>query len=107
MKNIGIIGSGSFGCALANVLSSKGYNVKIWSFKKEEADVINNEHRCMFINNSKLDERIVCYTNYEDVIVDSEYLILVISSTLTFSNGLIKNQRIKQIIFKEKEIIKI
>lgn len=62
MKNIGIIGSGSFGCALATVLI-KNHNVKIWSFKKEEADVINNEHRCMFIDNSKLDERIVCYTN--------------------------------------------
>ena len=40
MKNIGIIGSGSFGCALANVLI-KNHNVKIWSFKKEEANVIN------------------------------------------------------------------
>ena len=50
MKNIGIIGSGSFGCALANVLI-KNHNVKVWSFKKEEADVINNEHRCMFIDN--------------------------------------------------------
>ena len=81
MKNIGIIGSGSFGCALANVLI-KNHNVKIWSFKKEEADVINNEHRCMFIDNSKLDERIVCYTNYEDVIDDSEYLILVTPSSV-------------------------
>ena len=81
MKNIGIIGSGSFGCALANVLI-KNHNVKIWSFKKEEADIINNEHRCMFIDNSKLDERIVCYTNYEDVIEDSEYLILVTPSSV-------------------------
>ena len=81
MKNIGIIGSGSFGCALANVLI-KNDNVKIWSFKKEESDVINNEHRCMFIDNSKLDERIVCYTNYEDVIEDSEYLILVTPSSV-------------------------
>ena len=80
MKNIGIIGSGSFGCALANVLI-KNHNVKIWSFKKEESDIINNEHRCMFIDNSKLDERIVCYTNYEDVIEDSEYLILVTPSS--------------------------
>lgn len=98
MKNIGIIGSGSFGCALANILI-KNNNVKIWSFKKEEADIINNEHRCMFINDSKLDERIKCYTNYEDVIEDSEYLILVtpssvIRSTCQNINKYITNQKI-------------
>ena len=100
MKNIGIIGSGSFGCALANVLI-KNHNVKIWSFKKEEADVINNEHRCMFIDNSKLDERIVCYTNYEDVIEDSEYLILVTPSSV------IRNtcQNIKKYVTNQKIII--
>lgn len=100
MKNIGIIGSGSFGCALANVLI-KNHNVKIWSFKKEEEDVINNEHRCMFIDNSKLDERIVCYTNYEDVIEDSEYLILVTPSSV------IRNtcQNIKKYVTNQKIII--
>ena len=100
MKNIGIIGSGSFGCALANVLI-KNHNVKIWSFKKEEADVINNGHRCMFIDNSKLDERIVCYTNYEDVIDDSEYLILVTPSSV------IRNtcKNIKEYVTNQKIII--
>ena len=100
MKNIGIIGSGSFGCALANVLI-KNHNVKIWSFKKEESDIINNEHRCMFIDNSKLDERIVCYTNYEDVIEDSEYLILVTPSSV------IRNtcKKIKEYVTNQKIII--
>ena len=100
MKNIGIIGSGSFGCALANVLI-KNHNVKIWSFKKEEADIINNEHRCMFIDNSKLDERIVCYTNYEDVIDDSEYLILVTPSSVI--RNICKN--IKEYVKNQKIII--
>ena len=100
MNNIGIIGSGSFGCALANVLI-KNHNVKIWSFKKEEADVINNGHRCMFIDNSKLDERIVCYTNYEDVIDDSEYLILVTPSSVI--RNICKN--IKEYVKNQKIII--
>ena len=100
MRNIGIIGSGSFGCALANVLI-KNHNVKIWSFKKEEADVINNEHRCMFINNSKLDERIVCYTNYEDVINDSEYLILVTPSSVIRSTC----KNIKEYVTNQKIIV--
>lgn len=101
MKNIGIIGSGSFGCALANILSKKGHNIKIWSFKKEEADIINNEHRCMFINNSNLDEKIICYTNYEDVIKNSEYLILVTPSSVIRNTCI----EIKKYITNQKIII--
>ena len=40
MKNIAVVGSGSFGCALAYILS-KNNNVKIWSYTKEEKDLIN------------------------------------------------------------------
>ena len=35
MKNIAIIGSGSWGSALAIYLSERGHNVKIWSFSEE------------------------------------------------------------------------
>lgn len=82
MKNIAIIGSGSFGCAIANHLSNLGNNVKIWSFKEEEALIINNEHRCKFIENSKLNINIKCYTSYKETIKDSEYVILVTPSNV-------------------------
>lgn len=80
MKNIAIIGSGSFGCALANYLASKKNIVKIWSFKEEEANIINEEHRCMFIKGSKLYESIRCYTSYEETIKNAEYIFLVTPS---------------------------
>ena len=43
MKNIAIIGSGSWGCALAIYLANNGNSVKIWSFNEDEKNVINNE----------------------------------------------------------------
>ena len=42
MKNISIIGSGSWGSALGIHLAHLGNNVKIWSYSQEEADLINN-----------------------------------------------------------------
>ena len=42
MKNICIIGSGSWGCALAIHAAKMGHNVKIWSFAQEEADLAVN-----------------------------------------------------------------
>ena len=51
MKNIAIIGSGSWGVALAIHLAKNGHKIKIWSYEKEEADLINNQRKCKFLPN--------------------------------------------------------
>ncbi|MBQ9023627.1 MAG: NAD(P)H-dependent glycerol-3-phosphate dehydrogenase [Bacilli bacterium] len=78
MKNITIIGSGSFGCALSYILSKNNHNIKIWSYTKEETNLINNEHKCKFLDNLILTDSIKCYTSYEEAINESEYIILVV-----------------------------
>ena len=78
MSNIAIIGSGSFGCALAQKLS-KNNNVKVWSYTEEETNMINNEHKCMFLD-VNLDPSIKCYQSYEDAIKDTNYIFLVVPS---------------------------
>lgn len=35
-KNVAVIGSGSWGMALANHLTEMGNDVKVWSFTEEE-----------------------------------------------------------------------
>ena len=77
--NIAIIGSGSFGCALAKILSKKN-NVKIWSYLEEEADFINNEHRCMFVDDLLLNESIIASTNYQNVIENTEIIVIATPS---------------------------
>lgn len=81
MKNITIIGSGSFGCALAHVFS-KNNKVKIWSFTKEETESINNKHECMQLPNIKLDNNIMCYQNYDEAILGSDIIVLVTPSNV-------------------------
>ena len=78
MSNIAIIESGSFGCALAQKLS-KNNNVKVWSYTEEETNMINNEHKCMFLD-VNLDSSIKCYQSYEDAIKDTNYIFLVVPS---------------------------
>ena len=39
--NVAIIGSGSWGVALAIHLAKLGHNIKIWSFDEEEKRIIN------------------------------------------------------------------
>ena len=85
MKNIAIIGSGSWGVALAVHLASLGNNVKIWSFMEEERDLINNEKKCKFLPGLVLPENIHCSTDFEEVIRDSEFILHVTPSKFTRS----------------------
>ena len=85
MNNIAIIGSGSWGVALAIYLAKQGKKVKICSFAKEEADLINNEKKCKFLPNITLPEGIECTLSYEEAIKDSEIILHVTPSKFTRS----------------------
>ncbi len=83
MKNIAIIGSGSWGVALGVHLASVGNNVKIWSFMEEERDIINNEKKCKFLPGLTLPDNIYCSTDFEEVIKDTDFIIHVTPSKFT------------------------
>ena len=83
MNNIAIIGSGSWGVALATHLANMGHNVKIWSFLEEERDLINNEKKCKFLPNLTLPEEITCSTDFKEVIEGADFILHVTPSKFT------------------------
>ncbi len=83
MKNIAIIGSGSWGVALATYLSGNGNMVKIWSFNEEEKRMINEEKRCKFLPQVVIPDNIKCSTDFEEVIKDAEFILHVTPSKFT------------------------
>ena len=80
MKNIAIIGSGTWGVALAIHLSKKGNKIKIWSFSEEEANTLNSERKCKFLPEAVIDDNITCYTDMKTVIEDSDIILHVTPS---------------------------
>ena len=83
MKNVAIIGSGSWGVALAIHLAKQGHNVKIWSFSQEECDMINNEKKCKFLPKVELPEGIKCTTSHEEAVEGTDFIIHVTPSKFT------------------------
>lgn len=83
MKKIAIIGSGSWGVALAIHLAKLGNEIKIWSFMQEEADLINHEKKCKFLPEITIPEGIVCTTSYKEAIKDTEVILHVTPSKFT------------------------
>ena len=83
MRKIAIIGSGSWGVALATHLARCGNEVKIWSFDEEEKRLINEERRCKFLPGLVITENIQCSNSFEEVIKDSEFILHVTPSKFT------------------------
>lgn len=83
MKNIAIIGSGSWGVALGIYLANLGHNIKIWSFLQEEADLINNEKKCKFLPNAIIPKNIICTTSYKEAIEGTDFILHVTPSKFT------------------------
>ena len=83
MKNICIIGSGSWGSALAIHSAKMGHKVKLWSFSEEEKNLINKEHKCMFLPMAVMPENVVCTTNIKDAVEGSDMILHVTPSKFT------------------------
>lgn len=83
MKNICIIGSGSWGSALAITLGLEGHNIKMWSFSEDEKDLINKEHKCKFLPNAVMPQNVYCTTSFEEAIQDTDIILHVTPSKFT------------------------
>jgi len=83
VKRITIIGSGSWGVALAIHLAKLGNEIKIWSFDEGERDLINKERKCKFLPEVTIPEGVYCTTSYEEAIKGSEYILHVTPSKFT------------------------
>lgn len=85
MKTIAVIGSGSWGVALSIHLASMGNNVRIWSFDKEEARLINEEKKCKFLPMAVIPNNIVCKNDFKEVIEGANFILHVTPSKFTRS----------------------
>ena len=83
MREIAIIGSGTWGVALATHLARCGNKVKIWSFDEEEKRMINEEKKCKFLPDLVVPDNIVCSNDFEEVIENTEFILHVTPSKFT------------------------
>jgi glycerol-3-phosphate dehydrogenase (NAD(P)+) len=80
-KKVSIIGSGSWGSALASVLSYNGYRVAIWSRNRQVIDDINfNNKNSKYLPNIKLGKNVYALSDLSEVLANSSLVLIVVPS---------------------------
>ena len=88
MERISVIGAGSWGIALANLLAGNGHDVTVWSIMKDEIDMLelNHEHLDK-LPGVKLNDSIKYTTDLEKACKEKDILVLAVPSVYTRSTA--------------------
>jgi glycerol-3-phosphate dehydrogenase (NAD(P)+) len=81
MKNIAIIGAGSWGTALASSLAHLGHKVTLWAYEIEVAESIRARHENeLFMPGFKLPETVAATHELDRALADAEIVLTVVPS---------------------------
>ena len=81
MANISVIGSGSWGTALAWLLRKNGHQVTVWSFLKEETEMfLKYRENVDKLPGVVLDDQVVFTNSLEDSVPGRDMLVLAVPS---------------------------
>ena len=84
MANVGVMGAGSWGTALALLLNSNGHQVTVWSINEEEVEMLSKEreHKSK-LPGVKIPEDMVFTSDMETAIKEKDFLVLAVPSAFT------------------------
>lgn len=78
---IAVIGAGSWGTALAKLLSDKGHRVHLWAHRPEHVDAINRERENKkYLPGFTLNERVIASSDLREVISGKNFILMVVPS---------------------------
>ena len=82
MANVGVMGAGSWGTALALLLHSNGHQVTVWSINEEEVEMLSKEreHKSK-LPGVKIPEDMVFTSDMETAIKEKDFLVLAVPSS--------------------------
>ena len=83
-QTIAVLGPGSWGTALSQVLNDNGHEVRIWGNIPDQIDEINTQHtNKRYFKDTVLDEKIVAYHDLAEVLKGVDAVLFVVPTKVT------------------------
>ena len=88
MVEVGVIGAGSWGIALAKLLHTNGNKVTVWSIVEDEIKMLKEKHEHVDkLPGVKLPEDILFTTDLAETVQQKDMLVLAVPSVFTRSTA--------------------
>ena len=87
MKKVSIIGTGTWGIALANMLCSSGHNVIAWSAISDEIDYIEKYRKHPKLRDTKILEDIQLTKNLKEAVDGQDIIVMAVPSVFVRSTA--------------------
>ena len=94
MKSFAILGAGTWGTALANMLAEMGHQVGVWSPSGKEIDNLTINRIHPHLPGCHVNDKIIFSTNVEEIIKDKDYVLFATPSNFVRSTA----ERIKEYV---------
>ena len=77
VMNVGVIGAGAWGTALAAAIARGGHNVEVWAMEEDVVDTINNKHENVrYLPGYVLPENLVATQDIKKAATGKQFIIL-------------------------------
>ncbi len=83
MANVTILGGGTWGIALAQLLDKNGHNVKVWSALEKEIKVLSDTHTHPGLPGVVLSEKITYTLDDKEAVTGADLLVMAVASAFT------------------------
>ena len=95
MKRIGILGAGTWGTALANLLVGIGHEVMLWSRIPEEVNNLMKTHKHKNLPGVEVDKRILYTCSIEEAVEDKDVVVMAVPSVYVRDTTMLAKPHLK------------
>ena len=80
MENISLLGCGTWGSTLAQILAKRGHHLTVWHYRPELVSFINKERKHPLLENFRFHPKIIFNSNLTETLEGSDCIVIAVPS---------------------------